>query len=109
MAVFNVLGYALLWNHQRPRSTLVALFVIFSILIAVGYVVIWFFWRGANWARILVLITSFLALWNLRGVLSAILIFKAIIVGEAALAVFLIVWLNTSAAKIYFKPDSNRT
>ena len=84
MALLNILGYALLWDLQKPRSVLIVVFVIFSVLIAIGYIVIWFYWRGENWARILVLLTSLLGLWNLRHLSPANVVVKAMIVGEAA-------------------------
>ena len=41
-------------------------FSLFTIFIVAGYVVIWFYWQGRNWARVLVLLTSLLCLYNLR-------------------------------------------
>jgi hypothetical protein len=75
-------------------------------MITIGYIVIWFYWRGRNWVRILVLLNSFLCLYNLRygsppGVARHIMIAV-----EAALAIFLVCWLNTRAVKEYFRGGS---
>lgn len=103
MAVLNILGYALLWDLRSPRSVIVNIAVLFTVLIAINYVVLWFYWRGQNWARILVMLTSILCLYNLRGLSNANLIVKAMLIGEAAVGVFLLYWLNTTSAKMYFK------
>lgn len=103
MAVLNILGYALLWDLHSPRSVVISTAVVFTILIALGYVVLWFYWRGQNWARILVMLTSILCLYNLRGLSGANFVVKVMLVGEAAVGVFLLYWLNTTSAKLYFK------
>jgi hypothetical protein len=109
MAVLNILGYALLWDLQKPRPVVIGVALIFTFLIAIGYVVLWFYWRGQNWARILVLLTSVLCLYNLQSLSSANLVSKVMLVGEAGVAVFLIYWLNTSPAKQYFKRRVERS
>jgi hypothetical protein len=107
MAVLNILGYALLWNINKPRPVVVRSAINFTLMIVLGYVVIWFYWHGKNWARILVLLTSLSCLYNLRDLQSANLVVRFMLIGEAAVAVFLLYWLNTSEAKAYFK--SNKT
>jgi len=56
MAALNPLGYSLLWNPHKTRSTVVLLFLVFSAMIATGYLMLWFFWKGKNWARLVVLL-----------------------------------------------------
>jgi hypothetical protein len=56
MAALNPLGYSLLWNPNKTRSTVVLLFLVFSAMIATGYLMLWFFWKGKNWARLVVLL-----------------------------------------------------
>jgi hypothetical protein len=107
MGALNLLGYALLLDLQKPRLVILA-FVTFTLMIAAGYLVLWFYWRGRNWARILVLVTCFLCFYNLREFLSANLIVKIMLVGEASVAVFLVYWLNTSQAKAFFKNSASR-
>lgn len=102
MGVLNLFGYALLLDVRKPRSILAA-FGMFTLIIAVGYVVLWFYWQGYYWARLLVLATCFLCFYNLRTVASSNVLVKVMLVGEAAIAVFLVYWLNTTQAKEFFQ------
>jgi len=102
MALFNILGYALLWHVQMPASVIVNLGMVYTLFIGLGYVVLWCYWRGDNWARIVVLLTSLLAFFNLRSLAAANIIVKVMIVCEASIAAFLLYWLNTAEAKRYF-------
>ncbi len=109
MGILNILGYALLLDVRRqPSSTIVAKAVVFTVLIAAGYVVLWFYWHGRNWARILVFLTCFVAFYNLRDLVAANPIVKIMVLGEAGVAVFLVFWLNTSEARLFFKNPSPR-
>jgi hypothetical protein len=103
MAFLNLLGYALLLDLPRTRTTVVVEFATLTLFIAAGYVVLWFYWQGRNWARILVFFTCFLCFYNLRSFTSANLIVKIMLFGEAAVAAFLVYWLNTVQAKAFFK------
>ena len=108
MAIFNILGYAILWEPQAHRTRFAVFFfvTVFTFTIAAGYVVLWFFWRGRNWARILMMLNCFLCFYNVHDVhfvLRVNPVEKVMLVGEAALAVFLLNWLNTRNARAYFK------
>jgi len=99
MSITNAMGWAIIdWSKPNARVT----FVIFTILIVIGYLVLWFYWEGRNWARILVLLTSPLALYNLRYFFRVGIIERVMIGSEAALAVFLLFWLNNSNIKSFF-------
>jgi hypothetical protein len=102
MAVLNLFGYALLLGPRKPRNVEVA-FVFISLMIAAGYVVLWYYWQGRNWARILVFLTCFLCFYNLRSFLTSNLLVRIMLVGEAAVALFLVFWLNTSRARAFFQ------
>jgi hypothetical protein len=99
MSVTNAMGWLIIdWSKRDAALVL----LLSTLMIASGYYVIWFYWNGKNWARILVLLTSLLCLYNLRywhrpGVASHIMIAT-----EALLAVFLLYWLNTTPVKEYF-------
>ena len=54
MSFTNALGWFIV-DWSRPYA--VTTFCLFTILIIVGYLVIWFYWQGHNWARVLVLLT----------------------------------------------------
>ena len=63
MSLTNALGW-LIVDWSKPHAAMV--FSLFTVFILAGYVVIWFYWQGRNWARVLVLLTSLLCLYNLR-------------------------------------------
>ena len=101
MAILNLFGYVIVDWDAHP--VLLALSVAgVSLLILAGYVVLWFYWHGKNWARRMVLLTSLLALMNLMLWSSAYLAERIMIALEAPLALFLLYWLNTPRAKTYF-------
>lgn len=102
MAVLNLFGYALLLGPKKPRNVEVALIFI-TLMITAGYVVLWYYWQGHNWARILVFLTCFLCFYNLRSLVASNLLVRIMIVGEAAVALFLVCWLNTDRARAFFQ------
>jgi hypothetical protein len=108
MAVLNFFGYATLWDvQQKPTSYVMGVFIGSTLVIAVGSTVLWFHYHGKNWARLLVLLTSVVILINnALAFRSANPIVKVVDVVESAVAVFLLVWLNTPAARRYFKQSS---
>lgn len=103
MAVLNPLGYSLIDWTAGSAVRVVFELVATSFIVMASYVVIWFYWRGRNWARWFVLITSLIALSNLMYWSSYGLLPRLMIGLEAVLAVFLLYWLNTSEVKSYFK------
>jgi hypothetical protein len=102
MSITNAMGWAIIdWSKPHARAT----FVFNTVMIAIGYVVLWFYWHGKNWARILVLLTCLLGLgnlllWNHVGLMSRIMIGA-----DAVLAIFLLYWLNTATAKAFFRGE----
>ena len=73
-----------------------------TVIILVSFIVIWRFWFGSRLSRILVLITSAVAILNLFFLASVSIAQKAIIIGEALLAVLLFYWLFTTEVRQYF-------
>jgi hypothetical protein len=103
MAITNAMGWAII-DWSKPHAATV--FVVFTILIMGGYFVIWFYWKGRNWARILVLLTSLLSIHNLRYFVRSGITERVMIGVEAALAAFLLFWLNTRGVKAFFRRSS---
>lgn len=104
MAVLNFLGYANLWDV--PKDGVIIVFIGTTVVIAVGYVVLWYYYQGWKWARLAVILTSLVILpnnyWAIENrVKNPVL--KVVDIAEMMVAVFLLVWLNTSTAKVYFK------
>jgi hypothetical protein len=84
-----------------------------SIAICIGYVFVWFYWKGKDWARIAVLICSVgsiynLRLWNRVSLSPALLTTpsRIYLVAQACLGVALLWWLNTHHVREFFKQDS---
>ena len=63
MVICNAMGWIII-DYSKPHARFT--FVIFTALIAIGYVVLWFYWNGRNWARVLVLLNSVVTIFNLR-------------------------------------------
>lgn len=104
MCFLNLLGYSAV-NWHSPR--LVSVLAIVSFTKVVGYVVLWFYWEGRNWARRLVLVTSAISFWLLRWMDNASALARMTIILDVVTAAFLLYWLNTVAAKSYFsRPDA---
>jgi hypothetical protein len=102
MAILNVLGYATMADPVRRPADLAVRFIFVTVFVLVGYVVLWFYWRGRNWARWLVMLSCLLCFWNLRGLGHRSLVVQAMIEAEALLSAFLLYWLNTAAARTFF-------
>jgi hypothetical protein len=103
MSITNAMGWAIIdWSEPHAH----AIFVIFTVIIAINYVVIWFYWKGRNWARILVLLTSLLCLYNLRHWNHSGIAGRVMIGAEAILAIFLLYWLNTLTLRAFYRGQS---
>ena len=85
MSITNAMGWTIIdWSKPNART----IFVMFTVTIAVNYFVIWFYWKGRNWARILVLLTSLLCLYNLRHWNHGGIAARIMVGAEAVLAIF---------------------
>jgi hypothetical protein len=106
MAVLNLGGFVgIPWD----RPGVVAMV---ATIVLVGYSVLWYYWRGRNWARILVIVTSSLAIGNLLVtiVLFAVdrmdrssVLYHCVILANAALGAFLVYWLNRKDVRLWFR------
>jgi len=107
MSITNAMGWAIIdWSKPNAR----VIFFTFTIMIFIGYIVIWFYWKGRNWARILVLLISLLSLYNLHDWTRSGTMPRIMIGTEAILAVFLLYWLNTRQIRTFFRNQaSNKT
>lgn len=100
MSLMNALGWFIVdWSNPHAATT----FWLFSIFILAGYLVTWFYWRGRNWARLLVLLTSLLCFYNLRYFSRRGIVERVMVGSEAVLAVFLLFWLNSRSVKSFFQ------
>jgi hypothetical protein len=104
MGFLNPLGYLFLTGNEKARSIEI---VIFSFIIIFSYWVLFKFQKGFNWARILVMITSGVAVFNLLFLMNYGLFLQVVIVIEAFLGIYLLYWLNTNLIKAYFIANSD--
>ena len=104
LCVLNIAG-VVFYEPLDGAPTLMSLVVfgvVFGFIAAISFVVIWFFWRGRNWARWLVLATSVLAVLNVSLIPSSSRGAQLLIGLEAAVAIWLLYWLNTRDVSRYF-------
>jgi hypothetical protein len=99
MCITNAMGWFIV---PLNGEQVIAHLAINSLLILIGYVVLWYFWLGKNWARWLVLINCAVCFFNLfllgkHGAMADVMV-----VSEAAIAAFLVVWLNIPHTRAYF-------
>jgi TonB family protein len=111
MALCNVMLWTVLNPATRPHYLRVL--ASWTVVIGIGFVVIWFYWQGKNWARIAVLIYSALCIWNLSGwsrfssspgFLTTPI--QISLVSRALLGVVLLFWLNTRPVREFFLSKS---
>jgi hypothetical protein len=103
MCIMNIAGFVFVDSRVAPVEIQYA---IFSVIIAVTYLVLWYFWKRKNWARILVLLTGVVAVLNLFALSSTSVWAGTLIVIEAFFGIFMLWWLNTQGVKAYFKQAS---
>ena len=112
------LSNAMLWAtfQPMPGTYSVRRFLMFTVVICIGFVVIWFYWKGKNWARIGVLLfsgSSILNLFTWKQV-AAFPGFQAtpahaLLAARAVLGVFLLYYLNTRLLLEFFCRDTKET
>jgi hypothetical protein len=77
-----------------------------EILVAlVGYLILWFFWKGKYWARISVLVASVLSVINLVGLLHPygnVFVYDSIAIAWALAGCFLLYWLNLADVREWY-------
>lgn len=105
MAVLNLTGYSVV-EWDADRTVVVVAVAGISFIIFIGYVVLWFYWKGNNWARWLVLLTSALAVINLSEWTRSGTMVQIMIALEAPLGIFLLYWLNTTTAREFFDKNN---
>jgi hypothetical protein len=113
MALCNVMLWTIDDYTEFPHPF--RLFAVLAVPICIGYIFIWFYWKGKNWARIGVLIFSVLNILNLRSWNTGSRLdgyrgfnaasFHITLAVRAALSVALLYWLNTHPIVGFFKRD----
>lgn len=112
MAILNLGGFVgIPWD----RPGVVAMV---ATVVLIGYAVLWNYWCGRNWARLLVIATSIVTIGNLVMIIvlfavdrlySSSLLYHAVIVANAALGAFLLYWLNRKDVRAWFRKSEPST
>lgn len=103
MCICNAMGwFTIEWDKPRASTK----FALCTVFILIGYVCIWFYRRGSNWARVVVMLTSLLTIVNLFFITRGNMVSQVVVLSEAILGIFLLWWLNTAPAREYFKSHS---
>ena len=103
LCLFNCYGIAGLFFLNVEATIFKVYAFVAVIVVIISFVVLWFFWKGKNWARILVLITSVVCFFNLYHFMLYPPITRIITGSQMLLGVYLLYWLNTEEAKAYFQ------
>ena len=111
MGLCNVMLWAAFNPATNPRY--LRLFILLTVVICIGFAIIWFYWQGKNWARIIVLIVSALSvlnlrIWNTVSLSSSLLVTPThvLLASRALLGAVLLFWLNTRSVREFFKSRS---
>jgi hypothetical protein len=109
MGILNLTAFASLqWIDRFFLVTLVAdIFIV-----VVSYLVLWFFWKGRNWARICVLVVSVLSVINLLSLIhprGIVIVYDSIVIAWAVVGFFLLYWLNLADVREWFKTQKKST
>lgn len=99
-----VLGNFLQIDFKKP---LLFQFAIVVSIVLIQLLILYFFYQGRNWARVLIIIGSILTL--VFGIFPALnqpnIFFKLIYFLEWLFALYLVIFLNSKEAKEFFKPN----
>ncbi len=106
MCIMNVAGFIFV---DSSSDSIFMDYIVMGVICIITFFVLWFYWQGKNWARILVLLTSILALFNLIALPGANLLVASLLIIEAAFAAFMLWWLNTQQVRAYFQRVNNET
>jgi hypothetical protein len=107
IAILNLTVFASLEWIQRFFFATLAI-NIFTVV--VSYLVLWFFWKGRNWARLCVLVISFISVINLLSINhphGIVIVYDSIVLAWAVLGCFLLYWLNLADVRDWFKSQKN--
>jgi len=97
-------GHLLLIDLHTLRPLNLTVRLIITVTYALAFLILWFYWRGRNWARIVIMLVSAYALFNLRHLGSVDEFTTVKLVAQGALGAFLLYWLNTASGRVYFAP-----
>ena len=107
LAVTVAMGLLNLTSFLSPKRAPYFATTLWSEILVVfaGYLVLWFFWKGKNWARISVLVVSVVSLINLISLIHPkgnVIVYDSIVIAWALAGFFLLYWLNLADVREWF-------
>ena len=100
VAILHILGFFLIESQVLDD---VEMYYAGAIIVVLGGIVLWWYWKGLNWARWIVLLESFVCIWNLKYLRGATPVEILMIITEGILALFFLVYLNTKPVRAWFE------
>jgi hypothetical protein len=103
----GILNLTCFLNPSTARYFVATLWAEILVVLA-GYLILWFFWKGKNWARISVLVVSVLAVINLITLVDPhgnVVVYDSIVVAWALVGFFLLYWLNLAHVREWFERE----
>lgn len=102
LCLFNLYGLVGLFflNTESEHFKYVA--AVAGVVVLLSYIIIFFFWKGKNWARLLVLLAALLSIPNIYNFAIFHIVSKVVIGAEFIFALYLLYWLNTKPVTDYF-------
>jgi hypothetical protein len=81
--------------------------VVATLLVVLGsFLLLWFFWKGRNWARLIVIFLSVIAVLNLLTLIHPpgnVALYDAGVIAWALLGLFFLRWLNRADVRGWFR------
>lgn len=109
MIICNLMVFSIVDPTYMAYRDMLIIYLIMAFGVAIGFIFIWFYWKGRNWARRFVLIVSVLSLYNLRtwDAANHSRIFLPIathvmLASRALVGAILLYFLNTSSFRSFF-------
>ena len=117
MVVYVVMGFFVVNPDNPSRIVLWGFYIVVSFCSAIVLYVIWAYWKGAGWARVVVMVGSGLGILNLLNPTFrndpnslAVHSYPALLVTPWRIwlvyrilpGIILLIWLNTSEPKAFF-------
>jgi len=103
----GILNLTCFLSPQRAPYFATTLWAEFLVAVA-GYLILWFFWKGQNCARISVLVVSVLSVINLVTLIHPsgnVALYDSIAIAWALLGFLLLRWLNLANVRDWFKRE----
>ena len=91
---------------SRAHRFFVATLAAEILIVLISCLVLWFFWKGKNWARLFVLVVSVGSIINLLALIHPygnVVVYDSILIAWALVGFFLLYWLNLADVREWFR------